>query len=128
VQIILSEIDYDGRGPNVWEYDAGDGSSVSVSEGDLITVVADFMQKGYEVVIRSIDWWEAQHNYRPGDRVEVVLTTETFTGPLVRLVSQGERDPGCGPMYVMEIHVYEDEIKQRIVPLEHDGIGREARA
>jgi hypothetical protein len=125
-RIILSEIDNDGRGPNQWEYDAGDGSTVSVVEGDLIQTVGFLMAQGIEVTLRSIDWWESQHAYEPGEKVEVDLTTETFQGPIVRRVGRDEKDDDVGPMYVMEIHVYEDEITKRVGEVD-PATGREAR-
>jgi hypothetical protein len=112
--IILSEIDNDGRGPNRWEYDAGDGSCVSISEDDLIVTVSGLMAAQYEVTLRSVEWWRGIHNYAPGENVRVTLSTEDFQGPIVRRVSQEERDDEVGPMYVMEIHVYEDEIVGRV--------------
>ena len=111
--IIICEIDNDGRGPNHWEYVTADGDNVTVAEESMTETVLRLMGEGHEVTLRSAEWWYKQHEYQQGDRVNIQVTTDHFTGPILGRVPQSELDPDVGPMYVVGIHVYQDEILKR---------------
>lgn len=51
------------------------------------------------------------HAFRPGEKVYARLTTDEFRGEIVRELTPDEVDwDDVGPMYVLAIHVYEDEL------------------